>query len=123
MKINQIRNGLIKNKPNYNFDICDDDHVVVAKGHLINSKQKQIILNSMHYDIDQNGQIKYKIQSVLQFYGQWLVKALDWWLWQDLPITMQSVYGLDFDVVKWLSEQIQAKITQSLQLVEQNAKN
>lgn len=123
MKNITIKNAYIKNKPQYNYSIFDEDNTLIAKGHLINSKQKQQILKHMNYDIDQNGQLKYKIDSMIDFYAEWIIKSIDWWIWEDLPITIQSVYQIDLEVIQWLSEQVQLKISQSIQKVEQNSKN
>jgi len=38
MKINKIKNAYIKNKPDYNYEITDEDGAYVAKGHLLNAK-------------------------------------------------------------------------------------
>ncbi len=123
MKTSQIQNAFVKNKPNYNYQIYDQDNVLVAKGHLINSKQKQKILNYMNYSITQSGEISYKVDSMIDFFAEWILQSIDWWIWQDVPITKQTVYEMEIDVIKWLSEQIQKQISKSMQLVEQNEKN
>jgi hypothetical protein len=38
MKINKIQNAYIKNKPNYTYDLHDEDGNYVATGHLINAR-------------------------------------------------------------------------------------
>ena len=70
MKLNTIKNAYIKNKPAFNYQILDQDNVLVAKGHLLSSRQKQNILKLARVQIDQKGQIAYKIDNFSQFAAQ-----------------------------------------------------
>lgn len=123
MKIEKIKSAYIKNKPNYVYNITDQDNVTVATGHLLNTKQKQNVLKHMQNTIDQNGEVNWKITSIIDYYAEWIINSLDSWVWTDLQINKQNIYELDFQVSKWLAQMIQQKNNQSIQLVETNAKN
>ena len=67
MNINKIKSAYIKNKPSYNYQIKDDQGNLIAKGHLLSSRQKQSIVRMIKTDVDQNGDPVSKMDSYIDF--------------------------------------------------------
>lgn len=121
MKLNKIQSAYIKNKPSYNYELLDQDKVLVAKGHLLSAKQKQLILKHIKTEIV-NGQPTQTIDSYVDFSAAWILASIDWWIIEQ-PIEMNTIHNLDQSVIAWFVDQIQKKNTQSIDLVTQNRKN
>lgn len=122
MKINKIQNAYIKNKPGFNYQIKDQDDVLVAKGHLLSNRQKQQITKLAKVTIDTNGNVVPNMDSITSFTNNWILKSLDWWF-LDLPLSNESLDYIDQQVISWLVDQIRIKHDQAMQFVQQNEKN
>lgn len=122
MKINKIQNAYIKNKPGFNYQILDQDGVLVAKGHLLSNRQKQQITKLAKVTIDNNGNVVPNMDSITSFTNNWILKSLDWWF-LDLPLSNESLDYIDQQVISWFVDQIRIKHDQAIQSVQQNEKN
>lgn len=123
MKLNTIKNAYIKNKPNYNYEILDDDGILVAKGHLLSNRQKNDIESDMSISIDKNtGEIIQDAKNTLSVVNKTIIKSIDWWV-LDEPINEQTIDYLHQDFVIWLFYRINQMNNKSLQIVEDNSKN
>lgn len=122
MKINKIQNAYIKNKPGFNYQILDQDGVLIAKGHLLSNRQKQQITKLAKVTIDNNGNVVPNMDSITSFTNNWILKSLDWWF-LDLPLSNESLDYIDQQVISWLVDQIRIKHDQAMQFVQQNEKN
>lgn len=122
MKVNKIKNAYIKNKPAYNYQITDQDGVLVAKGHLLSNRQKQQISKLAKVRIDDSGNVIPNIDSITNFTNMWILKSIDWWF-LDIPLSEQSLDYIDQQVISWLVDQIRIKHDQAIQSVQNNEKN
>ncbi len=62
MKISKIKNAYINNKPNFNYEIHDVDGQLVAKGHLLNAKERERISKHTQFQMI-DGKFEPKIES------------------------------------------------------------
>lgn len=122
MNIKTIPNAFVHNKPNYNYDILDDEGTKVATGHLLNARQKQLILKHMNTTIDTDGKIIPNIDSYIQFSAEWIMQSLDSWIFSD-TITKQLIFDLSQQITIWLVQQIRIKNDESVSMVQSNEKN
>lgn len=122
MKINKIQNAYIKNKPNYNYQINDEDGNYIASGHLLNSRQKQMIMKHISTTIDKDGNAIPTMDSYVDFSASWIVMSIDKWIISQV-VTKQIIQNLEQQVIVWLVQQIRLKNEQSLQVVQTNEKN
>lgn len=122
MKVTKIKNAYIKNKPAYNYQILDQDGVLVAKGHLLSNRQKQQISKLAQVRIDDSGNVIPNIDSITNFTNMWILKSIDWWF-LDIPLSEQSLDYIDQQVISWLVDQIRIKHDQAIQSVQNNEKN
>ena len=77
MKINKIKNAYIKNLPMYNYQIFDQDKVLVAKGHLLSNKDKQYIMRMIVTNIDDAGNAIQDIPDYNKYISAWIIKSID----------------------------------------------
>lgn len=122
MKLNTIKNAYIKNKPNYNYTITDEDGLLIATGHLLSARDKQKLSKMIQITIDQNGKTNTNINSPLQMSIQTILLSLDSWQ-LELPLNAQTIALLDESVIIWLTTQVNKYNFQSITSVEYNEKN
>lgn len=122
MKLNTIKNAYIKNKPNYNYQIKDEDGILIAKGHLLSVRDRYTLSKMIEVSIDQNGKTITNITSPLEMSIKTILLSLDSWQ-LELPLNEDTIQSLDQPVIVWLVQQINACTFQSIKSVEQNEKN
>lgn len=122
MKLNTIKNAYIKNKPEYNYQIKDDEGILVAKGHLMNARDKQVLTKMIQTSIDQNGNTITNIRSPLDMSIKTILLSLDNWQ-LELPLNEQTISSLDQNVIVWFVNEINERNFSSIKAVEQNEKN
>lgn len=122
MKLNTIKNAYIKNLPNYNYTIKDQDGLLIATGHLMSNRDKQQLTEYIITNIDQNGKTNTTISDPLSLSAKTILLSLDSWQLQ-LPLTTQTIQGLDPDVISWLVSQINNINFSSIAAVQSNEKN
>ena len=122
MKLDKIQSAYIKNKPSYNYEIKDEDGILVAKGHLLSERQRNEIDKYLQFDVNDEGFPTLKALPSLQYYATLIIKSLDWWIIQE-PITIETIDYLQKTIILWLVDQITAKNLQAITSVEINSKN